>query len=114
MTSRIDSQAIEVAMRQAGFSIKRTTAETVVWCKDLVSSYFQIYFGDRELYGAPEMKKWTLIYGLDDPGADDKFIMRYDLDLSDAIEGAKSIEAAEAMGALPGTPMPTTRQTENA
>lgn len=107
-------RAVTEAMQAAGFSIQRTTPKAVVWRKDLADSFIHISFGGDRLFGDPDAKRWTVTRGKDNPLPDDKFGMTFDLTLVEALERAKAIEAASSSGPLPGTPMPTTKQTGNA
>ena len=93
--------AVTIAMERAGFSIKCTADKSTVWRRDLVGSYFHVYFADLELFGEPHSKRWVLVYG-DDP--DVAVLIVLDLDMFAALNIADSIEAATENCPLPGAP----------
>lgn len=55
-----------------------------------------IYFADHRLYGEPHIKQWVLIFAEDDPSPDAKVRIKIDLDMFEALDAAKAIEAAKA------------------
>lgn len=111
IVSPIVERAVTTAMECAGFSIKRGADKTIVWRRDLVGSYLQIHFSDHELYGAPHVKRWVLVYG-DDP--DVTVLVALDLKMFAALNIAKSIEAATESCLLPGAPRAHTGETASA
>jgi hypothetical protein len=104
--SPVVDRDVTFAMERAGFSIKRAADKTIVWRRDLVGAYHQIYFADLELYGELHLKQWVFVRG-NDPDA--TVLMALDLDLSAALRIAKSLEAATEGCPLPGAPMANRR-----
>lgn len=99
--SHVVDRDVTIAMERAGFSIKRSADKSIVWRRDLVGSYHQIYFADLELYGEPHLKQWVFAHG-NDPDA--TVLMALDLDMFAALRIAKSVEAAREVCPPPGAP----------